>query len=173
VFCGSSFGTHPAHRAAARILGEGIAQRGFTLLFGGGDLGLMGEVARAAQAGGVRVRSIIPAFLHKEGIPRPDVIVTPDMQARKFHMLAESQAFVVLPGGIGTMDEFFEVMAEAQLGVHTKPIILINVAGYYDALVALLDHMASKGFVRSDMPALYHGVPTAEDALVLLDTLIS
>jgi uncharacterized protein (TIGR00730 family) len=173
VFCGSSIGNNPAHRAAARALGEGIARRGFMLMFGGGTVGLMGVAAQAAAAGGARVRGIIPTFLHKDGNPHKDLIVTPDMQARKFQMLAQSHAFVVLPGGIGTLDEFFEVMAEAQLGVHAKPIILVNIAGYYDTLVALLDHMAREGFVRADTPALYHTVPMAEDALVLLDNLLS
>ena len=171
VFCGSSFGTDPAHRAAARILGEGIAKAGFSLVFGGGDLGLMGEVARAAQGGGARVRGIIPAFLHKaemQGRPEEDLVVTPDMQVRKFKMLAASDAFVVLPGGVGTLDEFFEVLAEAQLGVHAKPIILVNIAGFYDTMTTLLDGMVREGFVQARALALYTMVPNADAALKLL-----
>jgi hypothetical protein len=171
VFCGSSAGTDPAHRAVARALGEGIAKAGFSLVFGGGDLGLMGEVARAAQGGGARVRGIIPAFLHKsemQGRPEEDLIVTPDMQVRKFKMLAASDAFVVLPGGIGTLDEFFEVLAEAQLGVHAKPIIVVNVDGFYDAVTALLHDMVRQGFVQARALELYTVVADADAALKLL-----
>ena len=171
VFCGSSPGTNPAHRAAARILGEGVAKAGFSLVFGGGDLGLMGEVARAAQGGGARVRGIIPAFLHKaemHGETAEDLVVTPDMQVRKFKMLAASDAFVVLPGGIGTLDEFFEVLAEAQLGVHAKPIIVVNIDGFYDAMTAMLRDMVREGFVADRTLALYAVVADADAALKML-----
>ena len=171
VFCGSSPGTNPAHRAAARALGEGIAKAGFSLVFGGGDLGLMGEVARAAQGAGARVQGIIPAFLHKsemQGRPEEDLIVTPDMQVRKGKMLAASDAFVVLPGGVGTLDELFEVLAEAQLGVHAKPIIVVNIDGFYDAITALLRDMVREGFVAERTLALYAVVADAEGALKIL-----
>src|SRR5579871_5085608 len=148
VFCGSSFGDNPAFREAARAIGSGIAKMGYSLVFGGGGLGLMGDVAKAALDGGSEIQGIMPAFLQAlepEVSPQEKLIVTPHLQERKNLMLQMSDAFLILPGGLGTFDEFFEVVTEAQLGVHAKPIIVVNVNGYYDALDAMLHAIIKRG----------------------------
>lgn len=172
VFCGSSFGKDPAFRDAARAIGAGIAAMGADLVFGGGGLGLMGDVARAALDGGAEIQGIMPAFLQalEPGVsPQEKLIVTPHMQERKALMLQMSDAFVILPGGLGTFDEFFEVTTEAQLGVHAKPIILVNVNGYYDSLNALMHQMVETGFAREAVLKLYQMTGNAADALALLN----
>ena len=151
VFCGASFGSSPRFRDAAAAMGAGIAAMGASLVFGGGGLGLMGVVASAAQAGGAPVQGIIPAFLQSLEPPvsaEEKLNVTPRIQERKALMLEMSDAFVVLPGGLGTFDEFFEVATEAQLGVHRKPIIVVNVDGYYDALDTMLHATVEAGFAK-------------------------
>jgi uncharacterized protein (TIGR00730 family) len=176
VFCGSSYGDDAAFRDAARTIGTGIARLGFSMVFGGGGMGLMGDVARAAMAGGAEVQGIMPAFLQAlepEVSPQEKLIVTPHMQERKTLMLQMSDAFVVLPGGLGTYDEFFEVATEAQLGVHAKPIIVVNVNGYYDALDAMMHDMVNKGFAREMILKLYHLADGAEAALEMLEGRIS
>jgi uncharacterized protein (TIGR00730 family) len=175
VFCGSSFGTNPAFREAARDLGAGIARLDFSLVFGGGGLGLMGEVAKAAQSGGAQVQGIIPAFLQALEAPvsaEEKLIVTPHLQERKALMLQMSDAFVVLPGGLGTFDEFFEVATEAQLGVHKKPIIVVNVDGYYNTLDTMLHDIVNAGFARPMIMETYHLAKDARAALALLETLL-
>ena len=140
VFCGSSFGDDPAFREAAEAIGSGIARMGYSLVFGGGGLGLMGVVAKAALDGGSEIQGIMPGFLQalEPGVsPQEKLIVTPHLQERKNLMLQMSDAFLILPGGLGTFDEFFEVATEAQLGVHAKPIIVVNVSGYFDGLDAI------------------------------------
>jgi uncharacterized protein (TIGR00730 family) len=171
VFCGSSFGTNPRFREAARAVGAGIARLGFSLVYGGGNPGLMGDVARAAQDGGAPVQGIIPAFLQEAAgsISAEDkLIVTPHLQARKVLMLGMADAFLVLPGGLGTFDEFFEVAAEAQLGVHAKPIIVVNVDGFYDALDAMLRAIVKAELARPDIMELYHLADGADAALKIL-----
>lgn len=170
VFCGSSFGTNPGFREAARALGAGIAAAGHSLVFGGGA-GLMGVAAKAAQDGGAPVQGIIPAFLQSLEPPisaEEKLIVTPHIQERKALMLEMSDAFLVLPGGLGTFDEFFEVATEAQLGVHHKPIIVVNVDGYYNALDAMLRATVEAGFAKQIIFDLYHLADGAEDALRIL-----
>jgi uncharacterized protein (TIGR00730 family) len=172
VFCGSSFGTDPAFRDAARAIGTGIAKMGYMLVFGGGGLGLMGDVARAALDGGSTIQGIMPVFLQAlepEVSPQEKLIVTPHMQERKNLMLQMSDAFLVLPGGLGTFDEFFEVAVEAQLGVHKKPIIVVNVNGYYDALDAMMHATVEKGFARETTLKLYYLADGAEAALEILE----
>jgi len=176
VFCGSSYGKDAAFRDAARVIGGGIARLGFSMVFGGGGMGLMGDVARAAMAGGADVQGIMPAFLQAlepEVSPQEKLIVTPHMQERKTLMLQMSDVFVVLPGGLGTYDEFFEVATEAQLGVHAKPIIVVNVNGYYDALDAMMHDMVNKGFAREMILKLYHLADGAEAALEMLEGKLS
>ncbi len=171
VFCGSSFGENPAFRDAARAIGTGIAALGGSLVFGGGGLGLMGDVAKAALAGGAEIQGIMPAFLQalEPGVsPQEKLIVTPHMQERKALMLQMSDAFVILPGGLGTFDEFFEVATEAQLGVHAKPIIVVNAGGYFNALDALMHDMVQTGFARSSVLKLYRMAGSAAEALDLL-----
>jgi uncharacterized protein (TIGR00730 family) len=171
VFCGSSFGTNPRFREAAEAVGAGIAAAGFSLVFGGGGLGLMGVVATAAQAGGASVQGIIPAFLQSLEPPISEeekLIVTPHIQERKALMLKMSDAFLVLPGGLGTFDEFFEVAVEAQLGVHKKPIVVVNVNGYFDDLDCMLHDIVEQGFAKPIIMELYHLAESPEDALKIL-----
>ena len=172
VFCGSSFGDHPAYRDAARAVGAGIAKMGYSLVFGGGGLGLMGEVAKAVLEGGREIQGIMPAFLQalEPGVsPQEKLIITPHMQERKTLMLQMSDAFLVLPGGLGTFDEFFEVATEAQLGVHAKPIIVVNVNGYFDLLDKLLHATIAAGFAKAMTLKLYYLADGAEAALEILE----
>jgi uncharacterized protein (TIGR00730 family) len=172
VFCGSSFGNDPAFRDAARAVGAGIATMGYSLVFGGGGLGLMGDVAKAVLDGGCSIQGIMPAFLQAlepEVSSQEKLIVTPHMQERKNLMLQMSDAFIVLPGGLGTFDEFFEVAVEAQLNVHHKPIIVVNVNGYYDALDAMLHATVAAGFARDRILKLYYLADGAEAALEILE----
>jgi len=168
VFCGSSFGSRPDYADAARRLGELIAKRGFSLVFGGGAVGLMGEVSRAVSLNGGSVTGVLPEFLkHLEPPSRATdkLIVTPDMQERKRHMLALSDAFVVLPGGLGTLDEIFEVVSTAQLKVHRKPIVLVNLHGHFDPVVRLIDHVIKDGFAAATATALFEVVKSPEQAI--------
>lgn len=172
VFCGSSFGDDPAFREAARAIGSGIAQMGYSLVFGGGGLGLMGEVAKAALDGGSEVQGIMPGFLQAlepAVSPQEKLIVTPHLQERKNLMLQLSDAFIVLPGGLGTFDELFEVITEAQLGVHAKPIIVVNVDGYFDAFDTMLHAIVNRGFAREIILKLYYLADGAEAALEILE----
>jgi uncharacterized protein (TIGR00730 family) len=172
VFCGSSFGDDPAFREAAQTIGAGIAAMGYSLVFGGGGLGLMGVVALAALNGGAEIQGIMPGFLQalEPGVsPQEKLIVTPHMQERKNLMLQMSDAFIVLPGGLGTFDEFFEVATEAQLGLHTKPIIVVNVNGYFDALDAMLHAIVEKGFAKEKVLKLYYLADGADAALSILE----
>ncbi len=172
VFCGSSLGDDPAFRDAARAIGAGVAKAGWSIVFGGGGNGLMGDVARSAQAGGAVVQGIIPAFLQALEPPisaEEKLIVTTHIQERKNLMLGMSDAFVVLPGGLGTFDEFFEVAVEAQLGVHDKPIVVVNVNGYYNALDAMLHATVKAGFAREKILKLYYLADGPDDALKILE----
>lgn len=152
-------------------MGAGIASLGANVIYGGGTMGLMGVVTAAAQAGGASVQGIIPAFLQAlepEANAEEALIVTAHMQERKQLMLQKSDAFVVLPGGLGTFDEFFEVATEAQLGVHAKPIIVVNVNGYFDALDTMLRAAVSAGFAKAAILELYHLADGPDAALLAL-----
>ena len=151
VFCGSSFGRDAAYAAAARRLGTLIGENGCDLVFGGGYVGLMGEVAHAAREAGAKVTGVLPEFLRHLEPPAENeetVILTPDLQKRKNLMLSMADAFVAMPGGLGTMDEFFEVITSAQLGVFRKPIVLLDTKGFFTALNALLEQIVAQGFAR-------------------------
>jgi uncharacterized protein (TIGR00730 family) len=168
VFCGSSFGTNPRHAAEAGKLGRMIAERGFNLVYGGGGLGLMGTVAGAARAGGSAVKGIIPEFLRRIEQPpewEKELEVTADLQLRKTRMLEESDAFIVLPGGAGTMDEFFEVVTSVQLQVFDKPILVVNTDDYFAPLQTLMEHMVREGFAKPAMLTYYRFVETPEAAM--------
>jgi uncharacterized protein (TIGR00730 family) len=150
VFCGSNAGNEPAYERAARSLGETLAEAGITLVYGGGHVGLMGVVANAALAAGGEAIGVIPKSLVEREIAHnglTDLHVVGSMHERKAMMSDLSEGFIALPGGTGTMEEFFEVLTWAQLGEHAKPCGLLNVAGYYDPLLALFDHMVYKGFL--------------------------
>jgi hypothetical protein len=168
VFCGSSHGSRPQYAATARTLGRLIAERGFSLVFGGGGPGLMGETARAVRAGGADVAGVLPDFLRWVEIPpewEKDLIITADLQERKTRMLAMADAFVVLPGGAGTMDEFFEVVTSASLGVLTKPILVVNTEGYFALLEQLMSHIVREGFAQPKLLEVYRFVDTPEQAI--------
>jgi uncharacterized protein (TIGR00730 family) len=154
VYCGSNPGRNPAYVEAARGLGRLMAERGIGLVYGGGGLGLMGEIARAVLAGGGRVTGIIPTFLSEREHMLRDVtelLVVGDMHERKRLMFERSDAFVALPGGIGTLEELVEQLTWAQLGRHRKPIVLLNVDGFWAPFVALLDHLRREAFIRDSM----------------------
>jgi uncharacterized protein (TIGR00730 family) len=168
VFCGSGSGRDPAFVAGARILGQQLAEAGIGLVYGGGSLGLMGEVAKSVLKHKGRVTGIIPSFLsEKEQMLREvdELIVTEDMHQRKRLMFERSDAFVALPGGIGTLEELVEQLTWAQLGRHTKPVVIANIAGYWDSLCALLDHMRDETFIRAGLHVPYTVVDNAEDIL--------
>lgn len=167
VFAGSSPGRDEGYRETAREVGALIAEHGFSLVFGGGGLGLMGEVARAAREGGASVRGILPDFLrHAEPPPGSGVAIdfVPDLFTRKKRMMELSDAFVVLPGGLGTLDEFFEVVTTAQLGLHKAPIALINWRGFYGPLLQFVARARDAGFVYGNVEELYRAVSSPEEA---------
>jgi uncharacterized protein (TIGR00730 family) len=168
VFCGSSLGRDAIFAEAARETGRLIASHGYNMVFGGGGLGLMGEAARAARESGAKVTGILPAFLRDLEPPLADgehVEIVPDMGVRKRRMLELSDAFIILPGGIGTLDEFFEVIVEKQLGQLAKPIVVLNIDHCYDALIDLLNHTAGLEFVRPNLETLFRVAHSPEKAI--------
>ena len=151
VFCGSRPGLRPEYADEARALGALIAAEGWRLVYGAGDVGLMGEVARSAQGAGARTLGVIPTHLLAREQGRRDLttlVITEDMHERKKVMFMNSDAIVVLPGGAGTLDEFFEVLTWRQIGLHRKPIYLLNTRGYWEPLVQLMDHVIGEGFAE-------------------------
>ncbi|WP_256830583.1 TIGR00730 family Rossman fold protein [Pseudomonas sp. Pse1] len=173
VFCGASTGSNPAYREAAIALGKELARRQLTLVYGGGAVGLMGIVADAALAAGGEVIGIIPESLkskeigHK-GLTRLEVV--DGMHARKARMAELSDAFIALPGGLGTFEELFEVWTWGQLGYHGKPLGLLEVNGFYSKLTAFLDHVVGEGFVRSHHRDMLQTSESPQDLLDALDT---
>lgn len=150
VFCGSRSGALPQYREAAVKLGELLAQREITLVYGGGNVGMMGAVADAALANGGRVIGVVPkALLGKEGphTRLTELYVVESMYERKLIMVQLADGFISLPGGIGTLDELFEIWTLSRLGIHFKPYGLLNVAGYFDPLLACAEHMIAQGFL--------------------------
>ncbi len=172
VYCGSRFGADPAYAEAARALGRGIAERGMRLVYGAGDVGLMGAVAQATQAAEGYTLGVIPGHLRDREVGKTDLsayIVTETMHERKKIMFMNADAIVALPGGPGTLDELFEVLTWRQLGLHAKPAILVNVGGYWDPLVALVEHIAAQGFCDGRFLDYLDVVPTPEAALERLE----
>jgi hypothetical protein len=154
VYCGSGPGTDPAFVEAARAFGAILAKNGIGLVFGGGAVGIMGELAQAVLHHGGEVTGIIPEFLVAREHAMKDtqgLIVTRDMHERKRKMFEMADAFVALPGGVGTLEEIVEQMTWAQLGRHKKPILLANIQGFWQPLCALLDHMKALEFIRGDL----------------------
>ncbi|MGO7038868.1 TIGR00730 family Rossman fold protein [Rhizobium acaciae] len=155
VYCGSRPGRDPSHMAAGRALGREIAEYGLRLVYGGGTKGIMGAVASGVLSGGGQVTGIIPEFLIDMEATRHslgqlnELIVTPDMHARKHTMFERSDAFVALPGGIGTLEEIVEIMTWAQLGRHEKPMVFANVNGFWDPMMELMRHMTEEGFLHT------------------------
>jgi uncharacterized protein (TIGR00730 family) len=156
VFCGSNGGADPAYVAAAEAVGTGLAERGIRIVYGGGRVGLMGALADSARAAGGEVVGVMPQALIDREIGHTgidDLRVVDTMHERKALMVELADAFVALPGGIGTLEELFEVYTWAQLGIHAKPLALLDVAGYYEPLAAFLDHAVEQQFLRADMRA--------------------
>jgi uncharacterized protein (TIGR00730 family) len=171
VFCGSAHGNAQEFAAAARAVGRELARRRWTLVYGGGSVGLMGELADSALAAGGRVVGVIPKFLYEwevghDGLTELEIVGT--LTARKVRMGELADAFLTLPGGIGTMDEFFEALSWAQLGLYAKPNGLLNVNGYYDDLVAYLDRAVAAGFLKAPHRGLLR---VSGDVAALLDDL--
>jgi uncharacterized protein (TIGR00730 family) len=171
VFCGSRAGARAPYARAAQDLGVLIATRGWRLVFGAGDVGLMGQTARAAEAAGAETFGVIPVHLmaREAGRRAPNrLVVTETMHERKKVMFMNSDALVVLPGGAGTLDEFFEVLTWRQIGLHQKPIFLLNIDGYWTPLVALIDQVVAEGFADPSLRAMVQvvdDVPALDVAL--------
>ena len=162
VFCGARSGTNSAHTTAAQAMGRAIAANGWRLVYGAGDIGLMGEVARSAQAAGAPTMGVIPVHLMHQEVGKRDLtqfVITQDMHERKKVMFMNCDAIVVLPGGAGSLDEFFEVLTWAQIGLHQKPIFLVSIEGYWQPLIDLVDHIVAQGFAAPSMRDLFSVVP--------------
>lgn len=171
VFCGSKVGRQPVYGDQARRLGQLLVQRGLGLVFGGGHIGLMGVLADTVLAGQGEVVGVIPRALVDRELAHPAVKqmhIVESMHQRKARMADLADAFAALPGGFGTADEFFEILTWAQLGMHAKPIGLLNVAGFFDPLLAWMDHTLEQGFMRPKDRQL---VRVTDDAEKLLDLL--
>lgn len=166
VFCGSGSGVNQSYAKAAKVLGRDMAGAKIGLVYGGGSLGLMGEVARAVLKHDGNVTGIIPEFLSEREKMLKDVnelVVTKDMHERKGLMFERSDAFVALPGGIGTLEELVEQLTWSQLGQHDKPIVVANIDGFWDPLMGLLDHMRGEQFIRKGLEVGFIVVDKAEE----------
>lgn len=171
VYCGSRMGARPDYRAAAETLGTGLAMRGWRLVYGAGDVGLMGSVARSTQAAGGETLGVIPVHLLQMEVGKRDLtqfVVTENMHERKKVMYMNSDAIVVLPGGAGSLDEFFEVLTWRQLGLHEKPIFLLNTQGYWTPLLSLVDHVIGEGFADASLRGFVEAIDTPETLLSAL-----
>lgn len=157
VYCGASAGRNPAHAAAAQALGKALTQQQIALVYGGGRVGLMGILADAVMQAGGEVIGVIPKALMETEVGHQHIsrlMVVKDMHERKAQMAAQADAFIALPGGLGTLEELFETLTWAQLGFHEKPIGLLNVDGFYDGLVDFIAHQVREGFVRPEQAQL-------------------
>ncbi len=174
VFCGSRVGINPQYANAGRALGQGLGQAGIRLVYGGGRIGIMGIVADAVLATGGKVLGVIPEFLKQWEVAHENVtemVVTDSMHTRKRRLYEESDAFLIMPGGLGTFDETFEIITWRQLRLHDKPILLCDVAGSIAPLVATIDHAIAQGFADPGCRALFEvidGVPAVLDRLKTL-----
>ncbi|MEM0949053.1 MAG: TIGR00730 family Rossman fold protein [Pseudomonadota bacterium] len=172
VYCGSRFGENPAFRTAADALGRAIAKQGWRLVYGAGDVGLMGAVASATMAEGGDTFGVIPTHLKVREVGKTDIttlVETETMHERKKVMFMNADAVVVLPGGAGSLDEFFEVLTWAQLGLHNKPIWLLNIAGYWDPLQALVAHVIDEGFADPSLAQFVNMADTVSGLIEGLD----
>ncbi|HCR66574.1 TIGR00730 family Rossman fold protein [Oceanicaulis sp. UBA2681] len=168
VYCGSNPGAAPEYAQAAQAVGVKLAQNDIRLVYGGGQVGLMGLVADACIDAGGQVYGVIPDFLHQKEIAHPrvqDMHIVPSMHERKLKMADASDAFIAMPGGIGTMEELFEVWTWSQLGRHEKPVGVLNVNGYYDKLLEFIDHMTGEGFLMGKHRAMLMRGESIEELL--------
>jgi uncharacterized protein (TIGR00730 family) len=173
VYCGSAEGDDPRYAIAAENFGRALAKAGIGLVFGGGSCGLMGVVARSTLNAGGRVTGIIPGFLDEREIALQgltDLIVVDDMHTRKRLMFEKSDAFVALPGGIGTLEELTEQLTWIQLGRHTKPLVIADIAGFWRPLLTLFAHMHNSGFIREGYDVRYLVAERVEDILPMILT---
>lgn len=171
VFCGSSFGVRPEYRATATELGRTLAERAITLVYGGGDVGLMGALADAALAAGGKVVGVIPESLLVKEVGHgglSELLVTTSMHERKATMAELADAFVVLPGGMGTFEEMCEILTWDQLGIIAKPLVMIDVGGFYEPFFVLLDHALAEGFLRAEHRSLAMRASSVAEALALI-----
>jgi len=172
VYCGSGFGADPVFAENAAALGRAMAEQGIRLVYGGGNVGLMGTVAQAALDHGGYVTGIIPEFLKSREKLLDDVqetIVVPDMHTRKRLMFEKADAFLALPGGIGTLEELVEQMTWAQLGRHTKPILMLSTKGFWKPLLTLFAHMRDQGFIRQGLELNYLVAERVEEVIPMLE----
>jgi uncharacterized protein (TIGR00730 family) len=174
VFCGSSFGHDKKWSAAARRLGAGLAKAGITLVYGGSRSGLMGAVAEAALDAGGRVEGVIPRFFLPNEDPFAEVselTVVEDMHTRKKLMFDKADAFCVLPGGLGTLDETFEILTWKQIALHDKPVLMLNMDGYWTPWLELVDKIVAEGFAKPGVTGFYEVIDTVDEVLARLKTL--
>lgn len=171
VFCGASSGRDPRYAAVAAQVGTSLARRGLGVVYGGGHVGLMGAVADAAMEAGGRVVGVIPGFMTERELAHErvsELVIVRDMHERKLVMHERSQAVIALPGGFGTMDELFELLTWRQLGLHAKPMGLLNVNGFYSPLLAQMERMELEGFLHGDTRVMFD-----DDAGALIDGLVA
>ena len=173
VYCGSGLGVDSRHLEAARDLGRLLAQRHIRLIYGGARIGLMGTLADAALGAGGEVVGIIPGHLDKTELGHrgaTELIVVDSMHERKYMMFEQSDAFAIMPGGLGTLDETFEMLTWRKLGLHDKPIILVDIGGYWRPLLSLIDHVIIQGFAAPTDRDLYKVVTTVEELVAAVET---
>lgn len=176
VYCGSRVSNNPDFPALARQTGREIAKRNWALVFGGGKVGMMGQTADAALDEGAEVFGVIPTVLKREEVAHTgltELYETADMHSRKAKMESLSDAFLILPGGFGTLDEFFEILTWRQLGIHDKPIVLLNASGYYDGLVQFVATAIKHGYIRQMHLALFDVCNTLDEAFAVFEEKLS
>lgn len=173
IYCGSSSGNDPAYVEAARSVGAELARRGIEVIYGGAHVGLMGQMADAALVAGGRVIGVIPQQLVRKELAHRQLTalhITSSMHARKAKMAELAEGFVALPGGVGTLEEIFEIWTWAQLGLHGKPVGLLNVGGYYGELVRFVDHATASGFIRPEQRGMLIVEPTINALLARFES---
>ncbi len=171
VYCGSATGVDPRYREAAGVLGSGLAAAGIELVYGGGRNGLMGAVADAVLAGGGTAIGVIPRHLQDRELAHlglSELVIVDTMHQRKQAMAERSDAFATLPGGVGTLDETIEILSWRQLGLHDKPIYIVDIGGYWSPLATLFDHIVASGFAATVVPRLIRFVPDVATLLAEL-----
>lgn len=176
VYCGSGNGHADVHVKAAREFGAAMAKAGIRLVYGGGGIGLMGALAQSVVDHGGKVMGIIPDFLKRKEMSldaEMDLVTVPDMHTRKMRMFTEADAFVALPGGIGTLEELVEQLTWSQLGRHAKPVAIANIGGFWDPLRVLLDHMKDEGFIRPGLAVKYAVVDEVRDLIPTLQAAVA
>lgn len=171
VFCGSKTGDLPAYTEQAQLLGKALAKKKIGLVFGGGRIGLMGALADAVLEYGGEAHGVIPEHLMRAERAHPDLTalhITKSMHERKALMAELADAFIALPGGFGTFEELFETITWVQLGIHNKPIVVLNVDGYYDRLIEFVEEAVSHGFITNSSPGILKAVSSIEEALEVI-----